>query len=86
MQQPTRIPPCHRLDEAATTSDDFQVVKDEGSKDVSRLEFGQRVWVDGRPAAYLRKAATGGGAAVVIRFEGDPKAHVVPAHKIKTVQ
>jgi hypothetical protein len=86
MQQPTPIPPSHRLDEAATTSDDFRIVRDEGSEDVPRPEVGQRVWVDGRPAVYVRKAATGGGAAIVIRFEGDPKAHVVPTHKIKIVQ
>ena len=82
MQQPTRILPCHRLDEAATTSDDCGIVKDDGSDDVPRFEYGQRVSVDGRPGVYLRKAATDGGAAVVIRFDGDPKGNVVPTHKI----
>jgi hypothetical protein len=62
--------------------DDLPIVGDEGSGNVPRREYGQRVWIDGRPAVYLRKAATGGGAAAVVRFEGNPKHHVVSVHKI----
>jgi hypothetical protein len=84
--QTARSASSAELDESATTSDDYRVVRNEVSEDVPRLEYGQRVSIDGRPAVYLRKAATGGGAAVVIRFDGDPKGHVVPTHKIEIVQ